>query len=140
MGIQVDSKISDYLGRKGKARLEVKNSITRAIFNLDPEMFPGIKLRFLETRYKKEVSGSWVEYNVLLEIRKYQDTSEYLSFILKNLGKLLKSIDNIGIDSIGIQEVECGLPDYYYLLIYILSDGKDKKKENDIFYDYEGED
>lgn len=140
MGIQVDSKISDYLGRKGKARLEVKNNITKAIFNLDPEMFPGIKLRFLETRSKEEVSGSWIEYNVLLEIKKYQDTSEYLSFILKNLGKLLKSIDNIGIDSIGIQEVECGLPDYYYLLIYILSDGKDKKKENDIFYDYEGED
>lgn len=138
MGIQVDSKIADYLAKKGKARLAVKDDITKAIFNLDPEMFPGIRLRFLESSQKSEINGSWVEYNVLLEVEKYQDTTEYLSFILKNLGKLLKSINNLKIDSIGIQEVECGLPDYYYILIYILSDGKDKKKD-DIFHDCCGE-
>ena len=137
MGIQVDSKIADYLSRKGKARLAVKNDITRTVFNIDPETFPGIRLKFIESSSKKECCGSWIEYNVLLEIDKYKDNAEYLSFVLKNLGKLLKSIDNVRIESMGIQEVECGLPDYYYILIYILSDGKDEKKE-DIFYDCGG--
>ena len=71
-----------------------------------------------------------MEYNVLLEIQKREETARYLSFAFENLSNLVKSLSGLNIESIGIDEVDCGESDYYYVLIYILSDGQDQKTEN----------
>lgn len=141
METQVGSKIGELLKLKGKVRLSVKNELTLALMNLDPEFAPGVRFKFLEVKKKDEEMGSWIEYNLLLEIDKYQDSVEYLSYMFKNLGKVIKSYSNLEIESIGLSEVECSLPNYYYVLIYILSNGKDKefKIEEDYFESGGGE-
>ncbi len=127
METRVGSKIEELLKLKGKARLSIKNELTLALMNLDPEFAPGVRFKFLEVNKKDEEMGSWVEYNLLLEIDKYQDSAEYLSFMFKNLGKLINSYSHLSIEAIGISEFDCSRPCYYYVLVYILSDGKDKE-------------
>lgn len=124
------SKISGLLRMKGLSRLEVRNEITKAILELNPELTPGINLKFLESKKRNTDNGSWVEYNVLLEIQKREETARYLSFAFENLSNLVKSLSDLNIESIGIDEMDCGESDYYYVLIYILSDGQDQKTEN----------
>lgn len=125
---------------KGTKRLEIKNELTDRILGFDYQtQTPGIRLRFLETRYKDLDLGGWVNYNVLLEIDKYNDTPKYLSHIFSSISKAVSEWDNnINlIDVVGIQEVDCGESEYYYVLLYILGDGVDKVTEND--YNYEKE-
>lgn len=130
METQEGSKISRLLRMKGLSRLEVRNEITKAILELNPELTPGINLKFIENKKKNTDNGSWVEYNVLLEIQKREETVRYLRFAFENLSNLIKSLSGLNIESIGIDEVDCGESDYYYVLIYILSDGQDQKTEN----------
>lgn len=136
METQVGSKIRELLSMKGKTRLCVKNDITFALMNLDPEFTPGIRFKFLETKEQNTEAGDWYEYNLLLEIDKYKDTVEYVSYIFKGISRIIKNFSNLKIDSIGISEVDGSIPEYYYVLIYILSDGKDNKSvtENDDFF------
>lgn len=131
MATQEDSKICQLLSMKGNSRLEVKSDLSDKILSLDYLKYPGINLRFLETKRKEKEAGDWDEYNILFSALKYQDTSEYLSFVIKNLGEVIKILgEEINLDVIGIQEIDCSQPDYYYVLLYILSNGKDKKKED----------
>lgn len=130
MGTQVDSKIDQLLSLKGKTRLEVKSKISQKILEFDFTDTPGISLRFLETKKKVEEFGSWNEFNILLEIPKLEETSNYLGYVILELSKFIKRLGlGLNIDSIGIQEINCSNPNYYYILLYILSDGKDAKKE-----------
>lgn len=136
---EYNNNIKRLLGLKGNKRLEVENSLTQKILEYEYEdRTPGIKLRFLETKNKKREYGEWIYYNILFEAYKYKDNPEYLSHIFSSISKIIKTWENYSnIDVIGIQEVDCEETDYYYILIYILSDGKDKEQiecdRNDIF-------
>lgn len=134
METQVGSKIAELLRMKGRSRLAVKNSITQSLMNLDPELIPGIRLKFLESTNCNEENGNWANIYALIEIDKFQETAEYISYAMEGLGKLIKTCSiHTDIDSIGIQEMECGLPKYYYVLIYILSNGETKEIKEDYF-------
>lgn len=133
MEIQVGSSISGLLSMLGDRRLEVSDDITKSILSIDPEQHPGIKVKFIESKKIKGEKSDWVEYNVLFEIVKYKDTPEYLSYAFKELGKIIKSLSHQKITSIGVNEVDCGYSDFYYVLIYILSDGKTNKEEENCF-------
>ena len=136
METQVGSKIAELLRMKGRSRLAVKNNITQSLMSLDPELIPGIRLKFLESKNYNEENGNWVNIYALIEIDKFAETAEYLSYAMKSLGKIIKTCSSYeNIDSIGIQEMECGLPKYYYVLIYILSDGETKEIKEDYFRD-----
>ena len=50
MEIQVGSSISGLLSMLGDHRLEVKDDITKSILSIDPEQYPGIKVRFVESK------------------------------------------------------------------------------------------
>lgn len=134
METRVDSKIRKILepNSDGTVPGYEDNNITRTILYLDPETVPGIRVKTLEQVRRLEDSGSWDEYYILYEIDKYSDTPNYISHIFKCLGKAMNSLSSLEIDSIGIEEVACDYSDYYYVLIYILSDGKSYKegKEN----------
>lgn len=127
---EYNNDIKRLLGLKGNTRLEIQNQLTQRILEYDyTDKTPGIGLRFLETKKRNREAGEWIYYNILFEARKYQDTPEYLSHILGSLSKVVKIWgDYSNIDVVGIQEVDCEEADYYYILIYILSDGKDKEK------------
>ena len=43
----------------------------------------------------------------------------------RSIGNVLRDLE---VDSMGLQEVECGLSEYY-VLIYIISNGKTREKE-----------
>lgn len=125
-------KISQYLKMKGSTRLEVKEvPLVNRILEFDYDKYPGINLRFLETKKKSLEFGDWIEFNILFEANKHEESVDYLSYLFKSISKIISSWSDISnIDVVGIQEVECAEPNYY-ILIYILSNGKDKKKETD---------
>jgi len=118
MDIQGSNEISRLLGMRGYKRLEVDDDITQRLLGFDYSLLPGLNLRFLETK-KKE--NDWTEYLILYQVQKYRDTTQYFKHIFDILSVISKELAKItDIDSIGIQEVECGLTNYYYFLIYIL--------------------
>ena len=142
METQEGSRIRELLRMKGGARLCVKNDITLALTRIDPEVAPGVRFKFLETKKRDEDEGSWIEYNLLLEVDKYLDTVDYISYVFKSIGKILGGFKQLDFDSVGIGGIETGLPEFYYVLIYFLSDGKDKtidKKEENYFESGGGE-
>ena len=129
MGIQVSSNIGRLLQMRGQKRLGVKDQVTERILDFDYTKSPGLSLRFLETRNKETEEGSWTEYNVLYEIKKISETPQYMNHIFellyRSIGNVLRDLE---VDSMGLQEVECGLSEYY-VLIYIISNGKTREKE-----------
>lgn len=129
MEVRVDSnKIQRLLKMRGEERLRVKDDITAGIHSVITNLQGKscVRLAFLES-IKRE---SWVEYSLLLEIPKCDDHVKYLSEEFKQLGDFLKELEtvldynNSGINSLGIDQVETGLPDSYYILLYILRDDK----------------
>lgn len=135
METQENSKIFKYLLNSNTTNLEISDELTNRILEFDYiNKYPGISLKYLESKKRDEELGTWNEYNILFSILKYKDTSDYLGYSLGKLGDLIKDIgkDDISIDVIGVQEMECSEPDCYYILLYILSDGKEKE----IAFDY----
>lgn len=124
-----NSEIKRLLSMKGTKRLEIGNNLTEYILNYNySENTPGISLRFLETRKRSEELGDWDNYYVLFSALKYNDSIEYLDHIFKSISKIISDwSDKIEIDVIGLQEVDCSEVKYYYILIYILSNGRDKE-------------
>lgn len=113
-----------------------KDEISKFILSLDTEKVPGIRVKTLNMKINSNTEeGDWSEYQVLYEIDKYKDMPDYLSHVFKCLGKIFNSFSHLDISSMGIQEVDCSYSDYYYILIYILSDGRkeSKKIEEDYF-------
>lgn len=131
MGILVDSsscrEIQRILKLRGDRRLAVENKITETILSHDEELTPGLQLRFLESRRRGLECGSWIEYFALYKMKKWVDTADYLEYIFNCLGKLAGTLKNLNVDSIGLQEVDCSETGNYYILIYILSDGREYK-------------
>lgn len=129
MGIQVSSNISRLLRMKGQKRLDVRDQVTQKVLDFDYTKSPGLSLRFLEARNRQGEEGGWTEYNILYEIKKISETPGYLAYVFellyRSVGTLLKDLP---VESMGIQEVECGLSEYY-VLIYIISNGYEKKKD-----------
>lgn len=119
---------------RGKKRLGVKNLITERILERSYDSRnTGVDLRFLESRKLETDYGSWEEYSVLYEIKKEMECPFYLSQSLEHLSEFLCEIGRLNVESVGIQEIECGLSDYYYVLIYIINNGieKDKSENNE---------
>ena len=60
--------------------------------------------------------------NIKTEVLKYKDSDPiFLSYVFGLVEKALLMFKDLGeFDSMGIQEVECGDSDYYYILIYLL--------------------
>lgn len=119
MDIQVINKGSDIsrlLGMKGLTRLAIEDELTSAILSAKFSHYSGLNLRFLETKKHSD----WTEYSILLELRKSEET--ILDFItgLNQVSRFLEEVIEFDVDSIGIQETDCGSSDYYYILIYIL--------------------
>ena len=130
------SEISRLLRMKGVKRLGVKNEFTERIlemFNL--KAVPGIRLKFLETIHRETDYGSWDEYKILLEALKLEEHNlEYLGVMMGNVHRAIQvNLRETGIVKqgedvdVGLQEVECSIPNYYYFLIYINSNGKEKE-------------
>lgn len=124
MGTLASSNDIDKLLRmKGSKRLQVRDEVTEKILELPPGV---IDLQFLES---KRFSG-WNEYNALFRIKKIKESAPYFEVIFGSLSRLMKDLSDIENDGLGIQEVECGLPDYYYVLIYIIkNDGKESNEK-----------
>ena len=133
---EYDNSVRRLLGMKGSRRLEVSNSLTDKILGFPySEQTPGLRLKFLETRKQDLEYGGWVNYNVLIEADKRNDTPEYLSYIFEKLSEIIKAWEGEGekIDVVGIQEVDNSEAEFYYVLLYILGDGKDNKEKDETF-------
>lgn len=133
MGILVDSsscrEIQRILRLRGDRRLMVENEITDTILGQSEADTPGLRLKFLESRKRSLEDGDWNEYFVLYKMKKWVETAGYLEYIFSCLSKLLGKLKDLPCDSIGLQEVDCSEPGSYYILIYILSDGRNKSNE-----------
>ena len=118
------SEIRRLLNMRGQSRLMVKSDLTFNIINsLKSLEVKPIRLKFMESQLKRstEKNQDWVEIKVMLEILKLEENNPaYFCQILKDLYKTFSFLkDNNDIQEIGLQEMECGMPKYYYLLIYI---------------------
>ena len=129
MEIRVDSnKISSLLKLKGEERLMIRDDVTAGIHSTISKLTGKscVKLAFLNS-YKRE---AWTEYSLLLEIPKVDEHIKYLGYEFEELGKFIKALeetldyDKSGINSIGIDQVETGLPGSYFILLYMLRDDK----------------
>ena len=118
------SSISSLLRMHGQKRLGVKDEITERILGFDyATETPGLGLKFLDTqKFTGETGEFWAEYNILFEVLKYKDSDPiFLSYVFGLVEKAMLMFKDLGeFDSMGIQEVECGDSDYYYILIYLL--------------------
>lgn len=122
-------EIQRILRLKGDRRLAVENEITETILSHEEKDTPGLRLKFLESRKRGLDSGTWVEYFALYKMKKWTDTADYLEYIFSNLAKMVSALKKLDVDSIGLQEVDCSEADGYYILIYILSNGKEIRGE-----------
>ena len=123
---------------RGDRRLMVENEITDTILGQSESDTPGLRLKFLESRKRSLGEGDWTEYFVLYKMKKWVETAGYLEYVFSCLSKLVGKLKGLPYDSIGLQEVDCSEPGSYYVLIYILSDGRNKSDREK--YDYDGED
>lgn len=134
MGILAEgSEIRRLLNMRGNKRLGIKNNLTAEILESCKSLeSQGImRLKFLESGQMETDNGSWINYNILLETLKLEENNlEYLGTMIGTVGNFIKGLRSVkGIDRSGIQEVECGLPKYYYFLIFIHSDGTEKEED-----------
>lgn len=126
------SDIRRLLGMKGEQRLGVNDEIIEKILKIKEEhSIPGITLRFLESKYHETEYGDWFEYKLLYKVSRLEGLDnpiKYATFMFSNLAKLMLKLEDIsGISSFGIDEVLTEEPDYY-VLFYILKDGKKEIK------------
>lgn len=131
MEIRGDSNINRLLKLKGISRLEIKDNLTSLILSQKEEVYPGIKLSFVESKNKDEGGGSWAEYRVLYEVVKYENTADYIKFILSELSKIIDKFSGLS-DYISIEEVDCSRSGYYYILVFMLRNIGEEKEESEI--------
>lgn len=131
MEIRGDSNINRLLKLKGVSRLEIKDNLTSLILSQKEEVYPGIKLGFVESKNKDEGGGSWAEYRVLYEVVKYENTADYIKFILSELSKIIDKFSGLS-DYISIEEVDCSRSGYYYILVFMLRNIGEEKEESEI--------
>ena len=124
----VSKKIQSLLNLKGEERLMVRDKVTAGIHATIAKLSGKscVRLAFLNSLKR----DSWVEYSLLLEFPKVDEHIKYLGYEFTELSKFLKELEETvgyeesGINSIGIDEVETGLPGSYYILLYMLKDDK----------------
>ena len=121
-------EIQRILKLRGDRRLAVENDITERILSIN-EKDGLVRLKFLESRKRELSGGSWEEYFVLYRVKKWVDTANYLEYIFKCLSTVMSELKDLTFDSIGLQEVDCSQAEDYYVLIYILSNGKEHVRE-----------
>jgi hypothetical protein len=115
--------ISRLLSMKGRKRLQVKDDFTE--FLLEYDYNKGLRgtgdLVFLQSRDVKGDLDHWTEYDILIGIKKIEECPRYLSFVMFQLYEFLcDDLSGHGLKGFGIQEVECSLDDYYYILFYAI--------------------
>lgn len=122
-------EIQRILRLKGDRRLAVENEITDTILSHSESDTPGLRLKFLESRRRGLTGGDWIEYFALYKMKKWVETANYLEYVFSSLAKLSAGLKDLKVDSIGLQEVDCSEPGSYYVLFYILSDGRESNRE-----------
>ncbi len=136
---KIDKLLEEYENLVKEGRVlgySVDDKVAKCILSFDTEKVPGVKMKTFNKIIRSNTEGEWTEYQVLYEINKYLDTPEYLSHVFNCLGKIIKSFSHLSeINSIGIQEFDGSHSGYYYILVYILSDGKEFKKSEFDFSD-----
>lgn len=104
---------------RGIKRLLIKNEITDKLLQLPYLSLSGglFTLKFLES----VDLGTWEEYYVLLEIKKIEESPEYLAEVFKSMKMFMNELHKElpEITSLGIQDMDCGLSNYY-ILFYII--------------------
>jgi len=125
------AEIQRMLKLRGDRRLAVENKITETILGQSEKDTPGLRLKFLESRKRGLDDGSWIEYFALYKMKKLEDTADYLEYVFKSLANLVATLKDLEVDSIGLQEVDCSESGSYYILIYILSNGQEIRREID---------
>ena len=131
------NNIARLLRMKGNKRLQIRDEITEGIIRFPYELRTGgmIDLQFLESRSFESDYGQWNEYSALFKIRKINESAPYIGAMFETMSYLSKTLGLLKNDGFGIQEVECGLPDYYYILIYIIrNNGKEREPEDEGWY------
>ena len=129
VGLSDCREIQRILRLRGDRRLAVENEITETILSQDEKDTPGLRLKFLESRKRGLDGGTWIEYFALYKMKKWTDTADYLEYVFSSLSKVVSSLKKLNVDSIGLQEVDCSEAESYYVLIYILSDGREIRGE-----------
>lgn len=137
MEVREDSKkISRLLSMRGEERVMVDDDlvacIRQTVETINQSGGSCIKLAFLETIRREIENGEWFNYQLLFEFPKAEDHIKYLSHEFLEIGHLLQKLEsnipeNImkDIDSIGVDEFDTSRPNSYYLLLYVLRNGKD---------------
>lgn len=133
MDIRVGNNIERLLKMKGKRRLGVKGEIADAIQSIPWDKFPGADLKFIESQAIETEHGQWEEFSLLIEIKKVIENPQWLRHIFNVLDIIGQSLVSLNVDRMGIQQVECGLPNYYYVLIYIINNGREKENPEESF-------
>ena len=133
MDIRVGNNIERLLRMKGKRRLGVKGVVADTIQSIPWDKFPGADLKFIESRAVDTEYGQWEEFNLLIEIKKVIESPRWLSHVFNILDVIGQSLKDLNVDRMGIQQVECGLPGYYYVLIYIIDNGREKENPEESF-------
>ena len=131
METREDSNINRLLKLKGISRLEVKDNLTSLILSQKEEVYPGIRLGFVESKNRDEDGGTWAEYRVLYEVVKYENTTDYLKFVLSEFSKIIDKFSGLS-DYISIEEVDCSRSGYYYILVFMLKNIGEEKEESEV--------
>ena len=71
------------------------------------------------------------EYRVLYEVVKYENTTDYLKFVLSEFSKIIDKFSGLS-DYISIEEVDCSRSGYYYILVFMLRNVGEEKEESEI--------
>ena len=124
------SDIKRLLGMKGEQRLGVNDEIVEKILEIkEKHSIPGVTLRFLESKYHEtEQGGDWSEYKILYKVSRLENSVRYAEFMFSGLTKLMSEFKDISnISTFGVDEVLTEEPSYY-VLFYILKDGKKEIK------------
>ena len=115
--------ISRLLSMKGQRRLQVKDDFTSFLldYDYDKSLRGTVDMIFLQSRDVKGDLDHWTEYDILLGIKKIEESPRYLSFAMFQLFEFFcDDLTKHGLRSFGIQEVECSLGGYYYILLYAI--------------------
>ena len=115
-----NNSIRRFLGMKGKSRLGIKNNLTEHLLELK---FP--EITFIESKRVETDYGEWNEVYLLTRVKKVE-TPEYFRYITFQVDLIMRTLKQFGIKDCGIQEFQCD-DNTYNILIYILSDGKEKE-------------
>lgn len=118
LGIQGISSISDILDLKN--RLGVLSIGTEESDPIEKSVFKN-RYTFLVPEFLFKKKGlDWTEYKILYSYKKTDSLNNLELLFNQGTLEVEKLIELPNIDSVGLQEIDCGEAEYYYVLIYLI--------------------